>query len=277
MKLFGYTVVYNEETLVPYVLPYIERMGYDKFIVYDDGCKDNTIGLLSSGLTAAGIDFEIRPTLTIDEKHDFDGRKRTSHLFSIEECMKIAAETNESVWISFTDFDEVIYCSRERQKYLKEYLEMEDERGFNFFDGRMLQLSWDGKEKDERYLPHQWSGVKGAWWLSEGMKVTLFRVNDFEQYMVYCANHHLGVKPRDGVNVKSLAESGEFHGFHLKYFDAESFKTKDTRHYGRDPEEYLREIRSVSFPMDMYFLMKGFVTPPARPNKRDMGEGLFLM
>ena len=43
MKLFGCTVVKNEEGMIPYVMPYVERLGYDKFVVYDDNSTDNTV------------------------------------------------------------------------------------------------------------------------------------------------------------------------------------------------------------------------------------------
>ena len=276
MKFFGYTVVYNEETLVPYVLPYILQMGYDKYVIYDDGCTDNTIPLLISGLTTAGVAYEVRPTIVNNKDYDFDGRKRDSQLDAINECKRIIAETQESVWMTFTDFDEVIYCSRERQRYFKEYLEMEDDRGYNFFSGRMLNLIWDGKEKDDTLLPHQWDGVRGAWWLSEGMKVTLIKVNDFANFMVYCANHYLGVRMEKEKTPKDLSGCGEFHGFHLKYFDKNSFVSKTARHYGQDPQAYLKRVKACSFPMDMYFLLKGLVSERLSPNKRDPGEGLFL-
>lgn len=47
MKLIGYTCTFNEAGMVPYVMPYVERMGYDKFIVYDNMSTDNTVELLS--------------------------------------------------------------------------------------------------------------------------------------------------------------------------------------------------------------------------------------
>ena len=46
LYLVGVTCTYNEAEMVPYVMPYVERMGYDKFIVYDNESTDNTVELL---------------------------------------------------------------------------------------------------------------------------------------------------------------------------------------------------------------------------------------
>ena len=46
MKLVGLTFTYNEENMIPYVMPYVERMGYDKFIVYDNESTDNTVEII---------------------------------------------------------------------------------------------------------------------------------------------------------------------------------------------------------------------------------------
>ena len=46
MTLIGFTCVYNEEEYVPFVMPYVEALGYDKFIVFDNGSTDRTVELL---------------------------------------------------------------------------------------------------------------------------------------------------------------------------------------------------------------------------------------
>ena len=278
MKLIGYTVVYNEEALVPYVLPYIVRMGYDKFVIFDDGCTDNTIEAISRGLSEHGINFEVRPTVVNNPDYDFDGRKRDSMVAGIHECTAIVNENGgESVWMTFTDFDEVIYCTREREEQLKGYLELMDKRGFNFFDGRMLHLTWDEKEMNEKALPHQWEGVRGAWWLSEGGKVTLFKVNDFASITAFCANHHMGVRMANGKRPKDLSLTGEFQGFHLKYFSKTALDTKPARLYGSSSERLVNEVRFNSFPLDMFFLFNGFCAGRIPADDKYLGEGLFLM
>ena len=47
IKILGVTVTYNNEDKIPYVMPYYERMGIDKLVVYDNGSTDKTVELLS--------------------------------------------------------------------------------------------------------------------------------------------------------------------------------------------------------------------------------------
>jgi hypothetical protein len=179
--------------------------------------------------------------------------------------------------MTFTDFDEVIYCTREREEHLKDYLELMDKRGFNFFDGRMLHLTWDEKETNEKALPHQWNGVRGTWWLTEGGKVTLFKVNDFASITAFCANHYMGVKMMNGAIPKDLALTGEFQGFHLKYFSKKVLDTKPSRLYGSSTERLINEVRFNSFPLDLYFLFNGFYAMRIPGDDKYPGEGLFLI
>lgn len=276
MKFIGYTVVYNEEAMMPYILPYIKSMGYDKLVIYDDGSTDRTLEILSNELSSAGIVFEVRPT-SQDSTYGFDSRKRGSQLESFCECKEMAISTGESVWMSWTDFDEVVYCSRERQKCFKEYLEVEDRRGYNYFDGRMLHLTWDGKESDENLFPHEWNGVRGTWWLSEGMKPTLIKVNDFTDVWAFCGNHCFGVRMEDGKLMKSLSDCGEFHGFHFKYFDEKLFMEKPfNTSKNNTPKKNILRIKSASFPLDYYFFEMGLRAKQSLGNPIDYGEGLFL-
>lgn len=73
MKLFGCTVVKNEEEMIPYVMPYVERLGYDKFVVYDDNSTDNTVEKL---LKYPFV--EIRQMKETNNLADFDREK--SHI-----------------------------------------------------------------------------------------------------------------------------------------------------------------------------------------------------
>ena len=102
MKLFGCTFVKNEEEMIPYVMPYIERLGYDKFVVYDDGSTDNTVEILSKYPF-----IEIRHSTGTHD--DFDWRKCKVQISFYEECWEyIHKNNNEDVWMTFTDFDEVL-------------------------------------------------------------------------------------------------------------------------------------------------------------------------
>ena len=48
MKLYGVTCVFNEEKLVPFVMDYMVRWGYDRFVIYDNGSNDKTVELLKA-------------------------------------------------------------------------------------------------------------------------------------------------------------------------------------------------------------------------------------
>ena len=270
MKLIGVTVVFNEEKMIPYVMPYVEAMGYDKFIVYDDGCTDKTIELLKNYPFV-----EVREMKMTGK--DFNKRKLDTHLDSFSEMYKEYVSKGEETWLTVTDFDEVIFCQRERHTLMKEYIELMSKRGYNYFDGRMLHLTWDGKEKGDFY-PHTWDGVRGTWWLTEGKKVTMFKVNDFEGVYMTMGNHNMGVFPRCGIMIKNLDDCGEFHGFHMKYFDKNTIlsRSEDIR-FVSDAENALNIVRSSSFPMDMYFLMKGLNAHKSPPNRFDNGEGISIL
>ena len=46
MKLYGVTSVHDEEMLIPIVMPYLEKMGYDKLVIWDNNSTDRTVELL---------------------------------------------------------------------------------------------------------------------------------------------------------------------------------------------------------------------------------------
>lgn len=268
MKLIGATYVLNEEKLVPYVMPYVEKMGYDKFIVYDDGCTDNTLNLLKE---YPFVEIREGKRTNVDS---FEDRKLHAMNSTIEEALQTYAyKGGEDVWFSFTDFDEVIYCQREREQTAKGYLELLTMKGYNYYDGRMLHLSWDGTGKTDR-LPHTWSGTRGTWWMMEGRKVTLINLTMFKAFKVFCGNHVLCASPREGVHPMNLADEGSFNGFHFKYFlpnEGQDIRLVD------NADNSIKVIRETSFPLSDYFLMKGFFVQKTPPNNRDYGEGFVLM
>lgn len=272
MKLIGVTQVYNEEPNIPYVMPYVERMGYDKFIVYDDSSTDRTVEMLSRYPF-----IEIRQALPPEKckVNAFENSKLKAMTTTFSECSDIIRENSgETVWMTITDFDEVIYSQRERSFLVRSYLEYMSERGFNYYDGRMLHLTWDGKARNGD-LPHTWPGVRGSWWMQEGCKCTMLKVNDVLKVCMYCGNHAMGVTPIDGVKMVNLADTGDFNGFHFKYFDG------SLKHRGMslvdDPTEAIKTVRDCSFPLEEYFLMKGFFAKRTEENKRDLGEGLHIV
>lgn len=272
MKLIGGTYVYNEEMMIPYVMPYVERMGYDKFIVWDDGCTDNTIAKLSQYPF-----IEIRDGKSL-EGQDFNWRKLNAMLETFNECNKASVENGgENVWMTFTDFDEVIFLQRERGTRVKEYLEMMDSRGYNYFDGRMVHLICE-KCVGNGWLPHSWNGVRGSWWLTEGRKTTMLKVNDFARIVMYIGNHNMVGELRKGKEAKNLDSCKEFNNFHMKYFDKRTLNLRDNdKNFVDSGYDARMNILSQSFPIENYFLMKGFFAEKSPMNKRDAGEGLTII
>ena len=102
VKLFGYTCTYNESMMIPYVMPYVERMGYDKFIVYDNESTDNTVELLKK--------YPFVEVRTYNSNGKFSDEKRNHLLIeSYQECSNFDND-GDPIWMTWTDFDEVIYC-----------------------------------------------------------------------------------------------------------------------------------------------------------------------
>ena len=270
IKLIGATCVYNEEAMIPFVMPYLEKMGYDKFVVYDDGCTDNTIEILKQYPF-----IEIRGKM-VAEVDSFERRKLLAMTEVLNECIDMTVKNKEHVWFSFTDFDEVVYCQRDREATVKDFLGFMTEKGFNYYDGRMLHLTWDGSG-EKVGLPHTWEGVRGSWWMMEGRKVLLIDISQFAVFNTFCGNHHMGVKTRGNVKLMNLADEGDFNSFHFKYF----YKTLEKRdkevQLVADANEATKNVRDCSFPLSDYFLMKGFFAQKTPPNKKDLGEGLVVV
>lgn len=267
MKLIGATCVYNEEAMIPYVMPYVETMGYDKFVVFNDGCTDRTIDILKE---YPFIEIRDAEKTNVDS---FEDRKLNCMLKIFEDSWRMRYETGEDIWMSFTDFDEVIWSQRERSIKTKEYLDLMNQKGYNYLEQRMLHLTWDGEVRGDG-LAHTWPGVRGSWWMQEGSKVTMIKVSDIATLNGYYGNHAMVVKPIPGAKMLNLGDTGDFNGFHFKYFDG-SLRNKEVKLVG-DPDISLKTVRDASFPLENYFLMKGFFVKKTPPNKRDVGEGLLV-
>lgn len=283
MKLFGYTVIHNEELYIPIIMPYIERMGYDKFVVYDNESTDNSVEILKQYPFV-----EIRPLMT--DGHFSDYKKRDIQLSSYVECYQYGKNNDEQVWMTFTDFDEVIFMTREREKTVKEYLEWQVKKGYNVFDGRFLHITSDKDtfNKDNLkngLLPHQLEGSRATWWLSEGKKPTLILATDFEYMETTCGNHSLGAKIEEGKKVLNLDDTKEFYNLHFKYFSKDLLRQKAeayAKHDGKnlilvnEVNEACDRARTSSFTFEQLFLMNGFFAKPLITGD-GFGDGFYLV
>lgn len=262
MKFIGYTFTYNESALVPYVMPYFERMGLDRLIVFDNYSTDNTVELLSK---YSFVEIRMRDTNGIFD----EAGRRDMHLDIFEESKRMTKD-GEWVWMAYLDFDEVIYCSAEAS--FRDFLEWQVYGGYNCFDGRMLQLSYMGNQStaleyvNNGNLIHTLNGVRGSWWTKEGRKPTLIFVNDIKHIWTSGGNHYMIVEPEEGKPIVNLANNGDLHAFHLKFIDFEALKAKKLG-YGSERKDvneykfkylddsYYNSIVGSSFPLDIYFAL----------------------
>ncbi len=274
MKLIGYTCTFNEAGMVPYVMPYVERMGYDKFIVYDNMSTDNTVELLSK--------YPFVEIRTYDTNGEFDdGAKRQIEIDAYVECRamaKVGTDEEEAIWMTFTDFDEVLYVPGDTggmKLYLSDYHAWE---GYNCFFEQMINILPPKDEQSNLYrrmeyenksLVHTIDGVRGAWWCGNGAKPTMFCVNDFNYMAFVMGNHYAVCKTEEGKEIKNISGKQDICPFHLKFIDKENlykrykfYADRGHRYYGKlIPEiegNYRDALYGCSFPLENYFLIKGF-------------------
>ena len=265
MKIIGYTCTYNEADYIPYVMPYVEAMKYDKFIVYDNCSTDNTVELLSKYPFV-----EIRKW---DTGGNFDDTaKKNLQMESFKEAYrmaKVGTKEEELVWMSWTDFDEVIFISAIgdfKQLISGDY----NVRKYNAFYKPMLNLFCPNmiteeikKEIKDKKFAHGISGVRGSVWCC---KPLMWAVNDFSGVRFFEGNHYCVMKMREGRTLKNYDDICMLHAFHLKWFDKDVARKKFETYAERDgagkdyerlipdfDEMYLRGV-STSFPVENYFL-----------------------
>ena len=265
MEIIGYTCTFNEEKYIPYVMPYVENFGYDKFIVYDNGSTDNTVEMLSK--------YPFVEIRRWDTGGVFDDRAKCElQRSAFHECKMRQGNGNELVWMTFTDFDEVLFYNGDVD--IKAAL-TEDRiwRGYNCFYKNMVnlfppsmdkRLGWICDEKNK--LVHAVDGVLANYWVG-GMKPTMILVNDFDEFTPTPGNHYGFARPIQGVEIKNYDDCCRMYGFHLKFIDPVALKEKWESYAQRNKEVYVKNIEkfdeiylaqmSLSFPVRDYFLADG--------------------
>ena len=216
IRLLGITLTYNEEKLIPYVMPYYERMHIDKLIVFDNFSTDNTVKEL---LKYPFV--EIRYFNTENEMNDKEHQRIKNNIWK--------DYVNDYDWCICCDFDEVLYTKKEFKDVLKEY----EEQGFNIFRQCMLNIySEKFPEIEDGQLVHEVLN-DGVLWkdfdknINWGEKANLFNLKKIKEMNYTEGNHReypIGVEPnKPNIVVNGIA------ALHLKYIDynAVLYKTYD--------------------------------------------------
>lgn len=268
MKLYGAIVVYNEEPIVKYVMPYLIRYGFDKLFIYNDGSTDNTIDLIKS-YNCDFIefkDFSIYKDKVIKECFDYAKACVFADLFLMGK--NISKSCGEDIWVYHSDFDEILFNASGDS--IKEHIAQLDNFGFNYFAGRMINLVKGDDSFEE--LPHTFTNTKCFYWNYYGQKSFLLKCNDFTEYnyLFGNGNHVIQLQLEDGKVLSNLYEFGEFYCFHLKYFTYDYFLYKNIKNYKKNinyilysenekiiKEKYKCET-SQKFPIEIFYALNGF-------------------
>lgn len=202
IKILGVTVTYNNEDKIPHVMPYYERMGINKLVVYDNGSTDKTVEMLSKYPFV-----EIRSYIT--EKYDE------------KLILKLKTEIQDEFkgqyhWCISTYFDEVFYSERDFREVLYEKMC----EGKTYFLKTGLNIfSRTFPPTDNGKLIHENVG-RGSLWTSDdgimgvyGNKVELFDMNK-----VYIKYHEDGCHECQIFGENSPFED-DIAFFHLKFID----------------------------------------------------------
>ena len=202
MKLYGVTFTYNESTMIPYVMKYLERMGFDKLIVYDNQSSDNTVELLKKYPFV-----EIRTLNT-------GGSKSNQMIIDVKNRVWKEFKNEKDAWMFVSDFDEVIYYPGR----LKEYLEEKAKDGYNYLNQEMFETICEHFPDKNKFVHESCDG--GVFWGLNGCKMTLFKLDTFKSITYTPGAHIANVVLNDGKELKSLNE-GVIKSFHLKWIDRE--------------------------------------------------------
>lgn len=216
MRLVGVTLTYNEAALVPYVMPYIEKLGYDRFVVYDNESTDNTVELLKQYPFV-----EIRSFHT-DKMDNYQHIKNMLEIY--QEEFKISYGKGEPVWMTMGDFDEVFYFTHWKTMYtinkepFKFYLNNLSELGYNVCTEEIVDLISENMPvlKDSHDLVHNHIDKFNYGHPFEWNKPVLFRVDNLEA-LSFFGGMHYGKFRFEGQKITPFYGTKYLFRFHLKY------------------------------------------------------------
>lgn len=257
MKLIGCTICFNEEFLVPFVMPYVRLIDYDKFIIYDNHSTDKTVSLIQEYANKYRLPIEIR---YFETNNTFDDLKHIEiHYEIFKECCNEINNSNEDIWLIFSDFDEIIYYNNPSID-LKDILS--NAKG-SYYNKNIIELISENAPillsdvdlchryiRDFKFMPQPF-----------GRKVSILHVNDIQFIKFYPGNHWIDAKfnCNDAISLNNIIG---LYNFHLKYIDKSVFIEKTIRNFnrlGKITNEYMQDIRwkeitSLNFNLRQYLL-----------------------
>lgn len=186
-------------------MPYWERVGIDKLIVYDNMSTDNTVELLK--------EYPFVEIRSFDSDGKFNDRLQSKIKDRTIEELK--AEGYD--WIYSGDFDEVIYCDNPN---FKEELQKIDDLGGTIMCRDMIHpYSPDGYEFDPSKLIHEqlpwfltWYDLTGKW---SGSKVLMHKAQAITKLRYHDGQHEIALSKDSNI----MYFGYPFITFHLKYVD----------------------------------------------------------
>lgn len=262
IKLIGVTCTYNEAEMIPYVIPYVERMGYDKFIVYDNESTDNTVELLKQ--------YSFVEVRNFSSNGVFSDSIRTKKILEVlQEYHKMSLNDDNLICFTITDFDEVLFLTAPhtlpfKPWVLNRYLYGKE----NYFQDTMINILPpkrninDDFYKDDKYV-HLHDNMKCNYWTVYGDKTTVLILNDFLTIEITEGFHRMFLKPKKGVKPKNLKNTNELFGFHLKYINKNIIERKHNNvkdrlyhanyAYVSNIEDIYDGLYTTAFPLHNFF------------------------
>lgn len=271
MKLFGVTTTFNEEKIIPYVMPYIEHMGYDKLIVCDNESTDNTVELLKQYPFIEVRSYSSDGIFSEDKKM----QAKVDVIGEILRGKNTLWDEKEYVWMTACDFDEVFYYTNMRNVVgngLKVYLHRISDLGYNIINEEIVDIVSDSfpymAEGDFIHNVVNKCAIKCPF---EWNKPNLFRIDNLNRFW-FSHGSHFGHFEFDNVPVKALNNTKNIFAFHLKYIDRKYIESrtnimeterKKTDCYSVEklPQEF-EEIKFNSVPIRKYIenkLLNGII------------------
>lgn len=207
MKLYGVTSVHNEEMLIPIVMPYLEKMGYDKLVVWDNSSTDNTVSLLEK-YPFVEVRHYYTETFIEDEK-----LRRI--VDTISEFIRLPHDQNEQVWVTMCDFDEVFQLNLPSRSFvtLKDYLFWCGEKGYLVIREHLWCLMENG-ERVHYGEPLYWN------------KPNMFRLDGIDRFVISVGQHDLSCTYWGGTEPMILYDTKILSAFHLKYYNRQVYLSR---------------------------------------------------